>query len=96
MDLKDFRSRLKESGLPLKEKYRSILETHVIKNSDLSENALVSLVVLHNGECIDDDKYLKELEVFGYVNEKYEVTESGISFLEQPETIKKLKKIIEE
>lgn len=92
--MKDYKKFLAESKKSMKEKHRDLLEKHIIKHSDLSDDALVSLVVLDNGESISEEKICKELDVFGFINEEG-VTEQGKSFLSEKSTIERLKKIIE-
>ena len=66
------------------------IKNFIVQNTELSDESLISLVVLHETEVIEDDKCLKELIDYGFINESKAITESGISFIKDKTTIDRL------
>lgn len=72
---------------------KSILKDHVMLREGLSDNALVSLIVLVNGYDLNEDCE-HELSLFGYIDESGKLTKLGKTFIEEDETINRLKEMI--
>jgi len=75
---------------------KNIIKKHVLLRSELSDNALVALVVKANGENLDEQKYaeaIEELNAFEYLKEK-EITEKGNQYLESEEALTRLQQMV--
>jgi len=72
---------------------QNILKEHVMLREGLSDNALVSLIVYFNGHDLNEE-YKNELELFKYVTEYGSITETAKEFIEEKDTIKRLKDMV--
>lgn len=72
---------------------KKVIKEFVISKSELSDNALVSLVVFHNTKSLNDS-FKQELEDFKMI-ENNQITEKGLNFLNDPKTIEYLKAMIQ-
>jgi len=72
---------------------QNILKEHVMLREGISDNALVSLVVLFNGHDLNED-CAQELKLFKYIYEDNTITESAKEFIEQEDTLVRLKEMV--
>ncbi|MFW6219681.1 MAG: hypothetical protein ACOCZ5_00020 [bacterium] len=86
----------KENVFDLKKdkKVKSIIKEHLMLREGLSDNALISLIVYYNGYELNED-HKKELKLFKYLDSNGDITEEGKCFIEENNTIDRLKKMVE-
>ena len=92
-NFKDFRKKEEQPAVLINEdSNKKIIRDFIIKKTGITENGLVSLVILYNTGNLNED-YREELEIFGLVNDS-KITEKGETYLNDPKTIEKLKSMI--
>jgi hypothetical protein len=92
----DFRMKSEAPEKPLLETHPELkkhIKKFVMRNMELSENALVTLIVLHNTGTLDE-KYKEELECFEYITNDNKISEKGNTYINDNKTIERLKSMI--
>lgn len=92
----DFRKTVDAPEKPLLEEHPELkkhIKKFVMLKSELSENALVSLIILHTTGKLDE-KYKDELECFEYITEKTEISPKGQEYINDAKTIERLKAML--
>jgi len=72
---------------------KKIITEHVRRKGELSENALVSLILFVNTGSLNED-YVKELNFFGLISDG-EITDKGSIYINSAPVVYRLKTIIE-
>jgi len=92
---KDFRSNKEKprEDLTKNADCQEAIREHIMEKMGVSNNALVSLVVHATRNTPVNENDVKELEFFGYIAEGT-ITTKGKAFLDEEETIDRLKKMI--
>jgi len=84
------REMLKENN-----KARMAVKKHIMKDSQLSATALVSLVVSYNSNTpIQESEIVEELEIHGFLNDG-KITEIAVKYINSEKVIKKLRELVE-
>ena len=93
MSLKEYGERINKErlGEAINNNEDSI-EEFIIENSELTDSALVSLVVLYKGKEINEE-FRKELQIHKLV-ENNGITEKGLEVINDPSTVGKLRDIV--
>ena len=75
------------------EEAKQEIRKYFVKKDGVSNNALISLVILSNGGA-PDAASVNELTMLGYVDGNT-ITKEGQEFLDLPETVERLKKMVD-